>query len=40
MTTTLDGKIKARLAGQGGDPQPARWGPFQKSAPVSKHLFL
>jgi TolB protein len=31
MTTTLDGKIKARLAGQGGDIREPDWGPFQKS---------
>ncbi|HMA08808.1 MAG TPA: Tol-Pal system beta propeller repeat protein TolB [Ramlibacter sp.] len=30
MTTTLDGKIKARLAGQGGDIREPAWGPFQK----------
>ncbi|MGH6627836.1 MAG: Tol-Pal system beta propeller repeat protein TolB [Burkholderiaceae bacterium] len=30
MTTTLDGKIKARLAGQGGDIREPGWGPFQK----------
>lgn len=30
MTTTLDGKIKARLAGQGGEIQQPSWGPFQK----------
>ncbi len=30
MTTTLDGKIKARLAGQGGDIREPSWGPFQK----------
>ena len=29
MTTTLDGKIKARLAGQGGDLREPDWGPFQ-----------
>jgi len=29
MTTTLDGKIKARLAGQGGDIREPDWGPFQ-----------
>ena len=32
MTTTLDGKIKARLAGQGGDLREPDWGPFQKTA--------
>jgi TolB protein len=32
MTTTLDGKIKARLAGQGGDIREPDWGPFQKTA--------
>lgn len=30
MTTTVDGKIKARLAGQGGDIREPAWGPFQK----------
>ncbi len=30
MTTTLDGKIKARLNGQGGDVREPDWGPFQK----------
>jgi len=30
MTTTLDGKIKARLTGQGGDIREPDWGPFQK----------
>ena len=30
MTTTLDGKIKARLAGQSGDIREPSWGPFQK----------
>lgn len=30
MTTTLDGKIKARLAGQGGELREPDWGPFQK----------
>ena len=29
MTTTLDGKIKARLAGQSGDLREPDWGPFQ-----------
>ena len=29
MTTTLDGKIKARLAGQGGDLREPDWGPFR-----------
>ncbi len=29
MTTTLDGKIKAKLAGQGGDIREPDWGPFQ-----------
>jgi TolB protein len=29
MTTTLDGKIKARLAGQIGDIREPDWGPFQ-----------
>ena len=30
MTTSLDGKIKAHLAGQGGDIREPGWGPFQK----------
>ncbi len=30
MTTTLDGKIKARLAGQSGDIREPGWGPFQR----------
>jgi TolB protein len=30
MTTTLDGKIKARLAGQNGDIREPDWGPMQK----------
>lgn len=30
MTTTLDGRIKARLAGQAGDIREPSWGPFQK----------
>ena len=30
MTTTLDGKIKARLQGQAGDIREPDWGPFQK----------
>lgn len=30
MTTTLDGRIKARLAGQGGDIREPDWGPAQK----------
>ncbi len=30
MTTTLDGKIKARLAGQSGDIREPSWGPFQR----------
>lgn len=30
MTTTLDGKIKARLAGQGGDIREPDWGPFPR----------
>ena len=29
MTTTLDGKIKARLSGQDGDIREPSWGPFQ-----------
>ena len=30
MTTTLDGKLKARLAGQNGDIREPAWGPFPK----------
>ena len=30
MTTTLDGKIKARLAGAGGDIREPDWGPFAR----------
>lgn len=30
MTTTLDGRIKARLAGQGGDVREPHWGPVRK----------
>ena len=30
MTTTLDGKIKARLSGAGGDIREPDWGPFQQ----------
>lgn len=30
MTTTVDGRIKARLSGQGGDIREPDWGPFQK----------
>jgi TolB protein len=30
MTTTLDGKLKNRLAGQNGDIREPVWGPFQK----------
>ena len=30
MTTTVDGKIKARLAGQSGDIREPDWGPMQK----------
>jgi TolB protein len=30
MTTTLDGTIKARLAGQNGNIREPDWGPFQK----------
>ncbi|PUE14872.1 Tol-Pal system beta propeller repeat protein TolB [Limnohabitans sp. MMS-10A-178] len=29
MTSTLDGKIKARLAGQGGDIREPAWGPYR-----------
>ena len=30
MTTTVDGKLKARLTGQNGDIREPAWGPFQK----------
>lgn len=30
MTTTLDGKIKARLAGASGDIREPDWGPFSR----------
>jgi TolB protein len=30
MTSTLDGKVKARLNGQGGDIREPDWGPFYK----------
>lgn len=30
MTTTLDGRVKARLSGQGGDVREPYWGPFFK----------
>ncbi|MFM6999473.1 MAG: Tol-Pal system beta propeller repeat protein TolB [Limnohabitans sp.] len=30
MTTTLDGRIKARLTGQGGDIREPHWGPLRK----------
>lgn len=30
MTTTLDGKIKAKLSGVGGDIREPDWGPFQR----------
>ena len=30
MTTTLDGKVKARLSGQSGDIREPAWGPFLK----------
>jgi TolB protein len=30
MTTTVDGKIKARLAGKGGEIREPSWGPFQR----------
>jgi TolB protein len=30
MTTTLDGRIKARLSGQGGDIREPHWGPLRK----------
>ncbi len=32
MTSTLDGKIKARLAGKGGDIREPDWSPFQKQS--------
>ena len=32
MTSTLDGKIKTRLAGKGGDIREPDWSPFQKQA--------
>ena len=30
MTTTVDGKIKARLAGQAGDLREPTWGPYSR----------
>ena len=33
MTTTLDGRIKARLSGQSGDLREPNWGPFNKVLP-------
>ena len=30
MTTTVDGKIKARLAGKGGDIREPAWAPFPR----------
>ena len=30
MTTTLDGRVKARLAGQNGDIREPDWGPVQR----------
>jgi TolB protein len=33
MTTTLDGRIKARLSGQGGDLREPHWGPYTKTQP-------
>jgi len=30
MTTSLDGRIRARLAGQGGDIREPHWGPMRK----------
>jgi TolB protein len=30
MTTTLDGRVKARLAGQTGDIREPDWGPLQR----------
>jgi TolB protein len=29
MTTTLDGKINARLSGQSGDIREPAWGPYR-----------
>ena len=33
MTTTLDGRIKARLSGQGGDIREPNWGPYSRLQP-------
>ena len=33
MTTTLDGRIKTRLPGKGGDLREPHWGPFIKAQP-------
>lgn len=33
MTTTLDGRIKARLSGQAGDLREPHWGPYVKAQP-------
>lgn len=33
MTTTLDGRIKARLSGQAGDLREPHWGPYAKAQP-------
>ena len=33
MTTTLDGRIKARLSGQGGDIREPNWGPYSRLHP-------
>ncbi len=33
VTTTLDGRIKARLSGQSGDLREPNWGPFNKAQP-------
>ncbi len=33
MTTTLDGRIKARLSGQAGDLREPNWGPYSKALP-------
>jgi TolB protein len=30
MTSTIDGKIKAKLSGQRGDIREPAWGPFQR----------
>ena len=40
MTTTLDGKIKARLAGQGGDIREPDWGPFPEMNYLSGGIWM